>query len=82
MCFLVHIYFELQSLNHDCTYLLLLSQADLLEKNQVTGAFVCGTAGEGTSLTIAERKQVVAKWVEASKGRIKIIAHIGTNWYD
>jgi N-acetylneuraminate lyase len=53
--------------------------ADVLVKNQVTGAFVCGTAGEGTSLTIAERKQVVAKWVEASKGRIQIIAHVGTN---
>jgi len=53
--------------------------ADLLEKNKVTGAFVCGTAGEGTSLTLSERKQVVAKWVEASKGRIRIIAHIGTN---
>lgn len=52
---------------------------DVLLKNEVTGAFVCGTAGEGTSLTIAERKQVVAKWVEASKGRIQIIAHIGTN---
>lgn len=56
--------------------------ADLLVKNQVTGAFVCGTAGEATSLTIAERKQILAKWVEASKGRIQIIAHIGTNSID
>jgi len=53
--------------------------AELLVKNEVTGAFVCGTAGEGTSLTIAERKQVLEKWVSASKGRITIIAHIGTN---
>lgn len=47
----------------------------------MTGAFVCGTAGEGTSLTLEERKKVVHKWVQASKGRIEIIAHIGTNWY-
>jgi len=53
--------------------------AEILVKNEVTGAFVCGTAGEGTSLTIAERKQVLEKWVSASKGRIAIIAHIGTN---
>lgn len=52
---------------------------ELLVKNKVTGAFVCGTAGEGTSLTMNERKQMVAKWMEASKGRIEIIAHIGTN---
>jgi len=52
---------------------------DLLIKNKVTGAFVCGTAGEGTSLTMEERKAVVGKWVSASKGRIEIIAHIGSN---
>jgi N-acetylneuraminate lyase len=52
---------------------------ELLVKNKVTGAFVCGTAGEGTSLTIAERKQVVAKWVESSKNKVEIIAHIGSN---
>jgi len=53
--------------------------ADHLVKQQVTAAFVCGTAGEGTSLTQEERKQVLAKWVEASKGRLRIIAHIGSN---
>jgi len=52
---------------------------ELLIKNKVTGAFVCGTAGEGTSLTLIERKQVLQKWVEASKKRVEIIAHIGTN---
>jgi len=52
---------------------------DHLVKQQVTGAFVCGTAGEGTSLTQEERKHVLEKWVEASKGRLRIIAHIGSN---
>jgi len=52
---------------------------EVLVKNKVTGAFVCGTAGEGTSLTQQERKKVLAKWVSASKNKVEIIAHIGSN---
>jgi len=53
--------------------------ADLLVKNEVTGVFVCGTAGEGLSDTIQERKEILAKWISASAGRLQVIAHIGTN---
>jgi len=53
--------------------------ADHLVKNDVSGVFVCGTAGEGLSLTVKERKEILAKWVDSSKGRFRVIAHVGTN---
>ncbi len=79
LCYFKHTY-SLQLYTIE-VFILFLIFIHVSINTKVTGAFVCGTAGEGTSLTIAERKQVVAKWVEASKKRIDIIAHIGSNWY-
>jgi N-acetylneuraminate lyase len=53
--------------------------AELLVRQKVTGAFVCGTTGEGSSLTTGERKEVSAEWVKAAAGRLKIIVHVGHN---
>jgi N-acetylneuraminate lyase len=53
--------------------------ANHLIHSRVTGAFVCGTTGEGLSLTTEERKAVLEKWVGCSKGALKIIAHVGGN---
>ncbi len=50
-----------------------------LIKSKVTGAFVCGTTGEGLSLTTEERKAVLEKWVNCSNGELKIIGHVGGN---
>jgi len=59
---------------------------DLIEKyarhlinSGVSGAFVCGTTGECTSLTTEERKIVLEKWVSCAKGSLKIIGHVGGN---
>ena len=52
-------------------------QAELLINQGVAGAFVCGTTGEGASLTNAERRSVATRWVEASRGRLSVIAHVG-----
>ncbi len=52
-------------------------QAALLAHNGVTGAFVCGTTGEGYSLTVAERKQVVAAWRAATPPGLKLVVHVG-----
>jgi N-acetylneuraminate lyase len=52
-------------------------QAMLFLNNGVQGVFCCGTTGEGTSLTLAERKQVTESWVAASGGQLRVIAHIG-----
>lgn len=43
----------------------------------VKGLFVCGTNGEGLSLTIAERKAIAKKYVEAVGKRISVIVHVG-----
>ncbi len=51
--------------------------ADHLVANGVAGAFVCGTTGEGTSLTDAERRAVAERWIVASRGRLRIIVHVG-----
>lgn len=33
-----------------------------LKANEVTGAFICGSTGEGVSLTLTEKKQVAEAW--------------------
>lgn len=53
--------------------------ADLLVEQGIAGAFICGTTGEGFSMTVDERKSVAEAWVKASEGRLKIIVHVGTN---
>lgn len=39
----------------------------MLKANQVHGAFICGSTGEGVSLTIEERKAVAEAWAACSK---------------
>lgn len=51
--------------------------ARLLAGNGVSGAFVCGTTGEGYSLTMDERRQVAAAWRHATPPRLKLIVHVG-----
>ena len=53
--------------------------ADWLVESGVSGVFICGTTGEGVSMTIAERCEVTQAWVKASAGRLKVIVHVGTN---
>ena len=53
--------------------------ADILAAQGIVGAFICGTTGEGFSMTVEERKAVAEAWVKASEGRLKIIVHVGHN---
>ncbi|MBN1445908.1 MAG: dihydrodipicolinate synthase family protein [Candidatus Omnitrophica bacterium] len=50
---------------------------DFLFSKGVDGLFVCGTTGEGISLTVEERKLVLENIIESAAGRGKIIAHVG-----
>ena len=52
-------------------------QAAALVRNGVAGAFVCGTTGEGLSLTIAERMAVLDAWLAAKPAGFHVIAHVG-----
>lgn len=39
-----------------------------LKSNRVTGAFICGSTGEGVSMTSTEKMKVAEKWAECTKG--------------
>lgn len=48
----------------------------LYEKNGVSGAFICGTTGEGTSLRLSEIKVCASAWKQAG-GNLKKILSVG-----
>lgn len=51
--------------------------ADLLARNGVVGAFVCGTTGESLSLTEQERRDVTERWVACAPPGFRVIVHVG-----
>lgn len=51
--------------------------AQLLIENNVSGVFICGTSGEGMSLTTTERKQIAEEWIKYATPDFKVIVHIG-----
>jgi len=51
--------------------------AAFLAANGVSGAFICGTTGEGHSLTVDERKRVAEAWRKAAPAGLKVIVHAG-----
>jgi len=50
-------------------------QASTLRQSGVIAAFVCGTTGEGMSLTVAERMQIAERWQKAAQ--LPVIVHVG-----
>ena len=52
---------------------------DRLIESGVTGLYVCGSTGEGMSLTCQERKNVVEASVAATDGRVPVIVQVGHN---
>lgn len=53
--------------------------AQLLRRNGVGAAFVCGTTGEGLSLTQAERMAVAEAWMKQADDALCVIVHVGHN---
>jgi len=43
----------------------------------VAGLYVCGSTGEGVSLSAAERRETAAAFVQAVRGRVPTIVHVG-----
>jgi N-acetylneuraminate lyase len=51
--------------------------AEYFAERKLAGVFVCGTTGEGPSLTVPERQQVLERWCSAAKGLFPVIAQVG-----
>lgn len=54
-------------------------QAALLRREGVAGAFICGTTGEGASLTLEERMEMAGAWARACAEDLTLIVHVGHN---
>ena len=48
-----------------------------LRQNKVAGAFICGTTGEGPSLSTDERLKLAEQWVQACSDQLRVIVHVG-----
>jgi N-acetylneuraminate lyase len=64
-----------QSLNLD----FIAEHASHLVATGVSGAFVCGTTGEGQSLSTRERMEVAERWVKEAGAKLKIVVHVAHN---
>jgi N-acetylneuraminate lyase len=67
------------AMNADCSLNLpmIQRQANALAENGVNGAFICGTTGEGLSLTTDERMQIAEQWIAAAPRSLPVIVHVG-----
>lgn len=55
-------------------------QAAHLLRNGITTAFISGSTGECSSLSLEERKKITKRWVEVARGsQLKIMVHVGSN---
>lgn len=54
-------------------------QAHRMIADGLAGVFVCGTTGEGPSLTTAERMRVAERWTRAAGSRLRVLVHVGHN---
>ncbi len=52
---------------------------EMLKKNGVTGAFICGSTGEGVSMSVAEKMKVAEAWAACTKDddAFKVITLVG-----
>ncbi len=55
-------------------------QAEHLQATGVSHAFIGGTTGECSSLTLEERRALSVRWFEVTRGAaLKVIVHVGSN---
>lgn len=52
-------------------------QAEALLQHNLRGVFVCGSTGEGSSLTSPERMAVAQRWCEVAGNDLEVIVHVG-----
>ena len=60
---------------------LVLGQIEMLvqlyEKNGVKGAFICGSTGEGASISFEEKKQLMEQWGKIKSDKVKALFMLG-----
>jgi N-acetylneuraminate lyase len=55
-------------------------QAEHLLANGVETAFIGGTTGEWSSLTLEERRHLTRRWMEVARGsKLKVLVHVGAH---
>ena len=55
-------------------------QVELCLKDGVAAAFVGGTTGEFSSMTVPERMTLAERWLAAARGtKLRIVVHVGSN---
>jgi N-acetylneuraminate lyase len=52
---------------------------DYLIHTQISGLYVCGSTGEGPSLSSEERRATAAAYMEAAAGKLPVIIQVGHN---
>ncbi len=52
---------------------------DHLIRTQISGLYVCGSTGEGPSLSSEERRDTAAAYIEAVAGKLPVIVQVGHN---
>ena len=53
------------------------AQARYYKDNGISGVFACGTTGEGSSLTMPEKKALLSRWVQEKEDGFVVIAFLG-----
>lgn len=54
-------------------------QAVLMRESGISAVFIGGTTGEFASLSVAERKALAERWIDAGRGAIRVAVHVGSN---
>jgi len=67
--------------NGDLNIALIPSYYEFLKHNGVTGAFICGSTGEGVSITVEEKKAVTQAWANCTVNDkdFKVMLLVGGN---
>ena len=52
---------------------------DYLVRARISGLYVCGSTGEGPSLSSEERRAVAAAYVKAAAGKLPVVVQVGHN---
>lgn len=63
----------------DVNYKLVGPYASLLSRNGVAGGFICGSSGEGQSMSLEERINLAECWLKEAPKTFKVIVHAGAN---